>query len=210
MEEKTTQIQVAYIEYINLQGKRPVSVRAFTASLDLEESDFYKYYGSFQALESAIFFGFFEKTVALLNSGEEYATFMAREKILTLFYTWLGILQQNRSFIQFIDQQAYCVCIGDNYMSSVKEAFLSEVRKIVKEGIASDEIADRWLVTRWYRNMIWGQAVAILKFWLRDNSKNFEQTDVLIEKGVNFFFDLIEPNALDSGFDLAKFLFRNL
>ena len=210
MEEKATQIQKAYMDYISLEGKRPVSVHAFMVSLDLEEGDFYQHYGSFSALESSIFLGFFQRTKALLESGEEYQSFSSREKILSFFYTYVGVLQQRRSFIQYIDEHTGCLCIGENYMSQVKEPFISYVRKIIKEGIESDEIADRWLVTRWYRNMVWGQAVAILKFWIRDTSANFEQTDVLIEKGVNFFFDLIEPNALDSGFDLAKFLFRNL
>ena len=40
---------------------------------------------------------------------------------------------------------------------------------------------------------------------LKDKSKNFEDTDALIEKTVNFSFDVMRSNGIDSFFDLAKF-----
>jgi hypothetical protein len=41
---------------------------------------------------------------------------------------------------------------------------------------------------------------------MTDESRDFEDTDAAIEKGVNLGFDLMKENTLDKAFDLAKFL----
>jgi hypothetical protein len=46
----------------------------------------------------------------------------------------------------------------------------------------------------------------IIQFWMTDESRDFEDTDAAIEKGVNLGFDLMKENTLDKAFDLAKFL----
>jgi len=61
------------------------------------------------------------------------------------------------------------------------------------------------LVTDKYKYLLWWQPVSIVKFWVKDKSKDFEDTDALIEKTVNFSFDLMRSNGMDSFFDLAKF-----
>jgi hypothetical protein len=47
---------------------------------------------------------------------------------------------------------------------------------------------------------------AVISFLLRDESKRFERTDAFIEKTVAFAFDVIRTQAIDSAFDLARFL----
>jgi hypothetical protein len=79
------------------------------------------------------------------------------------------------------------------------------VGALVLEGISSEEIANRQLIVDKYKYMMWIQPVSIFKFWVRDGSENFEDTDALIEKAVNFSFDLMRSNGMDSFFDLAKF-----
>ena len=79
------------------------------------------------------------------------------------------------------------------------------ISNLVEEGVATQEIAKRLYITDKYHYALWSQPVSIIKFWVKDESKNFEDTDALIEKTVNFSFDLMNPNGFDSFFDLAKF-----
>ena len=76
---------------------------------------------------------------------------------------------------------------------------------LVQEGLSTEEIAKRQLISDKYKYLLWAQPVSIFKFWVKDESDNFEETDALIEKTVNFSFDLMRSNSLDSFFDLAKF-----
>jgi hypothetical protein len=47
-----------------------------------------------------------------------------------------------------------------------------------------------------------------IKFWLDDNSKGFEKTDIFIEKSVNASFDILDTTPLKSVIDFGKFLFK--
>ena len=49
----------------------------------------------------------------------------------------------------------------------------------------------------------------LMKYWLEDNSTNFENTDVLIEKSVNTGLDVLESNILTQMLDLGKFLLKD-
>jgi ubiquinone biosynthesis protein COQ9 len=46
----------------------------------------------------------------------------------------------------------------------------------------------------------------VISFLLKDESQRFERTDAFIEKTVAFAFDVIRTQAIDSAFDLARFL----
>ena len=90
----------------------------------------------------------------------------------------------------------------------MKPEFLQWVGEIIEMGLDDRQIADRFVLPKWYNNVLWTQALAILRFWLTDSSAEFARTDALVERSVSFLFDLIEPNALDSGIDLVNFFLK--
>lgn len=202
-------MQHAYIKHILDNGSRPNSVYQFAHENNLSEDEFYSQYGSFSTLEQDIFLTSFEKSSEILKKDEVYETYGARERVLALYYTWIEQLKANRSFFVFLDEVDGINCLGDDFKDKTREPFKKFIRKIIKDGIASQEISDRMVVTGWYKHIFWLNARFVLNFWLGDTSRNFEKTDAMVEKSVNFIFDLIQPNSLDSGFDLLKFLFQN-
>lgn len=208
MDKTKETIQKAYLSYVEEHNERPGSVLLFAKSLKMEEAEIYNFYGSWKSLEADIFLNFMESAMEALKGSKEYDGFSAREKALSFFFTWIGKMQEHRSFVKFIHEQDPTPFIGQGYLQNTKDTFVSFARKLIKGGIESDEIADRWLVTRTYRQALWGKAATIFNYWLGDGSANFEKTDAFIEKGINFFFDLIQPNALDSGFDFAKYVIQ--
>ena len=54
----------------------------------------------------------------------------------------------------------------------------------------------------------WIQFMFLLKFWIDDNSAEFEKTDVAIEKSVNTIFDVFDNTPLEQVIDFGKFLFK--
>jgi hypothetical protein len=51
--------------------------------------------------------------------------------------------------------------------------------------------------------------LAIIDFWINDDSRLFEKTDTLIEKSVNTTMDWLGRTPFDSLLDLGKFLYQN-
>ncbi len=204
--EQAQRIASAYVAYVLANDQRPASVRQFADTLSLSENQFYQHYASFEALEAAIFQEYFEDAVHQLEASAEYAQYDVATKILSVYFTWLEALTQRRSFVQFIDRQAGQGIEAPAYQQGVRTEFLDFVRRILKKGMESGEIADRWFLTRYYKDLLWANARFVYNYWLHDSSRSFEKTDVAIEKSVRFMLELIRPNALDAGVDLARFL----
>ena len=54
----------------------------------------------------------------------------------------------------------------------------------------------------------WLQLMFLLRFWIKDDSKGFEQTDLAIEKSVRTVFDVFDNSILDGLVDFGKFLYK--
>lgn len=206
--EQANQIATAYVTYALTYGKRPASIQQFAEKLDMTESQFYQNYASFDALERQIFQGYFEEAISQLEGDAEYAQYDIATKILSIYFTWLETLTQHRSFVQFLDRLAESGLEAPAYQQGTKEEFQDTVRRILKQGMDSGEIADRWFLTRYYKQLLWANARFVYNYWLHDQSRSFERTDAAIEKSVRFVLELIRPNAVDAGVDLARFLIQ--
>jgi hypothetical protein len=82
-------------------------------------------------------------------------------------------------------------------------------KEFVKNNIAVEESRIKTLskITKpVYSEGAWIQFLLILKFWMEDNSKGFERTDIVIEKSVNTVVDLLDSQPLENIIDLGKFL----
>lgn len=194
----------SYFGYLQNKCKRPASVQAF---LKLSNWDDEFPFRSFHEWEKEEMRVVFLKTKTLLQSDLTFSSYTSREKVLAIFYTWLEILEEYRGFFQILDKiqsKASTSQIWDH----VKAELLVWMEELVEEGINNREIASRPFITRWYNNLIWTQAITILAFWEIDESEELTRTDVLIEKSFNFLFDLLQPNALDSGWDLLTFFVK--
>lgn len=200
----------AYKNQILGAASRPASIYTFMQDMGEEEKNFYTHFASFEALEQQVFFSYFENTISRLAGSEEYQEYDSLQKILAFFYTWLEVLQSERSLVQFMSQHAHYSLfqLTPSFMATTEEPFQEYVRKLLKSGIDDGQVADRLFVTRYYKQGFWAQARLILQYWLKDNSTDFEKTDVMVEKTLRLAFDVIEPNTLDSGFDLIRFLWR--
>lgn len=58
------------------------------------------------------------------------------------------------------------------------------------------------------RAVAWLQLLKTMNFWMKDESKGFEKTDVYIEKSLRASFDLIHKNPFESLIDFGKFVYH--
>ena len=54
----------------------------------------------------------------------------------------------------------------------------------------------------------WIQFMLLLQYWIKDRSKGFEKTDILIEKSTATFFELFMERPSSNLFDLGKYLIK--
>ena len=197
-----------YMDYVLMHDHKPKSVYAFAKDNNFDESKFYEFFTSFEALEQSIFNVFFDNTHKALDKSEDYQSFDARNKLLSFYYTFFENLTANRSYV------VHALKGNKNDMKSLK--ILSHLKKsfnnyIEHLGINLIDVKQDQLQkiqNRGLKESAWFQLLVTMKFWLDDTSPSFEKTDIFIEKSVKASFDLIDTTPLKSIIDFGKFLFK--
>src|ERR1700749_736468 len=94
-------IQKAYIDFVLTEGEQAKSVYIFAKKNKMPEEEFYKFFGSFDAIEQNIWTGFAIRTIAEIKTQEVWPQYSAREKALSYFYSFFELLKSSRSFVVY-------------------------------------------------------------------------------------------------------------
>jgi hypothetical protein len=202
-------IKKAYMDFVLTEGMQPKSVYIFAKKNKMTEEEFYRFFGSFDAIEQNIWSGFATKTLAEIRGQEVWPQYTAREKALSWFYGFFELLKTSRSFAVYSINKQPKSFTTPSVFEDLKDVFEAFADEIINEGIESAELSDRKFFSKRYKDALWIQFVFVLHFWINDNSAGFEKTDEAIEKGVNVTFDLFQRSPIDNLFEYGKFLAKN-
>lgn len=147
------------------------------------------------------FSGVFNQTIAICQADENYINYSVREKMLALVFTFLQTLSKEENSSSAILRQNKIPWLRTANLASLKKEFSAYTEELLLEGTNSGEIQARPLVANYYQQVLWNAFVTVLYFWANDKSDHKENTDVMVEKTIHFAFDLLAPNAIDSGID---------
>ena len=201
-------VVTCYMKYVLDHSHSPESVYQFVKDQPFTESEFYSVFGTFEALENAIFTLFFENTTDLLKKNKEFNDFDAKSKLLGFYFTFFEILKANRSYVLLALEHTNCEKSKNRLLSGLKKHFKSFVDELDINTIDLRQERLENLKQKGISEIAWQQMLLILNFWIKDTSANFEKTDIFIEKSLKASFDLIDSTPLKSIFDLGKFLFK--
>lgn len=198
----------AYMDHVLEHGETPKTIYKFCKEIGIEESEFYKFFGSFENLKAGVWNAFHTNTVAVLHKDKDFENYPNKEKMLSYFFTMFELLTANRSYVLY--------SLGEQKHMLKNMAQLKELRGHLKS-FASDLIEagnneKNYRITKnpvaLFSEGAWVQFLFLLKYWMEDNSPGFEKTDVAIEKSVKAIFDVFETTPLESIIDFGKFLFK--
>lgn len=197
-----------YMEFVLEQNQEPKNVFLFCNENKIEEADFYSFFGSIDALKQEIWLKFIENAVATLNNDEAFDSYSDKNKLLTLYFTLFEILTLNRSYVLFSLKENKEGLKNLKNLKLFRNQFKDFIVTIIETNtnVVSDRISK--VTQPVFSEGAWIQFLFLLKFWIDDTSKEFEKTDILIEKSVNTVVDLLNTKPLESLFDLGKFLWK--
>ena len=203
-----TDIISLYMDHVLEQGEQPKSVYVFAKQNNFEESKFYEFFGSFDAIETNIFKAFFDNTQLALEKSEDYASFEPRNKLLSFYYTFFENLTANRSYVIYALEKHKDNLKSYSVLSELKSAFYKYISDLEIELIeVQQELLDR-IQNKGLQGTAWIQLLLTIKFWMDDTSPSFEKTDIYIEKSVNTSFDVLNVMPIKSLIDFGKFIFK--
>lgn len=197
-----------FMDEVLMTGKKPVSIYKFAKELKIEERTFFEYFGSFEHLESQIFVRFFENSLDLLESSDEYKDYDSKNKLLSLYFTLFETFKANRSYISFCFKEHHESLKTLRTLTGIKVVFCNFIKGLELETIELKNDVFNKTQIKSQQEILWVQFLLILKFWLDDNSPSFEKTDIFIEKNIHAAFDIIHTKPVKSILDLGKFIFK--
>jgi AcrR family transcriptional regulator len=208
--KKITRQQIidSYMHFVLENEKMPVSIYKFSKDNGFSEQDFYKHFGSFEALKSGIWTTFFEMTMNLAQKNKAYDDFSNQEKMLTFFYTFFELLTANRSYVLFSLNEEKDKLKTMQQLSPLRKKIKSFAAELIEEKNDEQQLKFLKQPAVIFSEGAWLQFVFILKFWMDDSSPSFEKTDVVIEKSVRAIFDVFATTPLESVIDFGKFIWK--
>lgn len=195
-----------YVHTVLETGHPPVSVYAFAKELEVSERDFFEHFASFEALEAHIWKRVVTDTISAVEHGEEWQGFSAQQRLLTFYYALCDRILDQRSFFLSCFPRLPKGEKPHQSLCGMRGAFTEFAERILDSGKESGEVACRGTLARTYPLGLFGHLLSVIEFNLEDTSSGFERTDAYIEKSVRLAFDVIGTQAVDSAFDLFRFL----
>lgn len=197
-----------YMNDVLQHNSEPSNVYIFCKRNHIEETQFYQFFNSLGIIRQEIWVKFFENAEAIMSKSPDYHGYSDKDKLLTLYFTLFEILTLNRTYVSWSlrDNKQ-----GLKNLSDLKQ-FRNRFREFV-ETLMKMQNGDKFRKVRNITEPVlsegaWVQFLFILKYWLDDNSKGFEKTDIVIEKSVNTVVSLLDTKPLENLVDLGKFLWK--
>lgn len=198
-------IEEAYLHELRSEGRAPLSVFRFCQTLGITEREFFSEYASLEAVERHWWKGMLEHVIASVESGPEWAGFSARQRTLAFLFAFLEASLDHRSLFLLRHGLTSPMKPVPEW-SALEDRFDVFAQSLLQHGRAQGEIVNRGPLTAAYPKALRLLLRSVVAFHLKDDSPKFERTDAFVEKSVTVLFDLIGRQALDSGFDLMRFL----
>ncbi len=197
-----------YMDYVLEHESVPKSIYKFCKSNEIKEEDFYKFFGSVEGVQIAIWEKFYTNTYNLMVSNKEYETYSNKDKMLTFYFSMFELLTMNRSYVLFTLKEHTSVLKNLAQLKGLRAQIKSFATTLINEGNTDKNYKLTKKNPKIFSEGAWVQFLFLLKFWMDDTSAGFEKTDVAIEKSVNTVFDVFENTPLESLIDFGKFLYK--
>jgi hypothetical protein len=197
-----------YMDSVLSNNAEPKNVYIFCKDNDIEESDFYSFYGSIDALKEDIWIKLYENTASNLTKDENFASYSNRNKLLSLYFTMFEVLTLNRSYVYYTLKESKDGLKALKQLKGLRTHFKSFINQIIDENEEPKNEQIQKITKPLFAEGAWIQFLFLLKFWLDDTSKGFEKTDIMIEKSVKAVLDVLDTTPLESVIDLGKFIWK--
>ncbi len=197
-----------YMDHVLEKDQKPKSVYHFAKENDFTEADFYSFFGTLEGLEKEIFRLFFENTVNLLHTNEEYQQYDMKNKMLSFYFTFFEVLTANRSYVLQTLKTDRNPLKNFVQLTTLRESFKNYVSEILTDDYRLEQEKFQKFQEKAIQESAWLQLMLTIKFWMEDESAGFEKTDIFIEKSVNASFELMNVASMNHLIDFGKFLFK--
>lgn len=201
-------IIAAAVELIGEKGFKAATMRKIARQAGIGDATIYNYFPT----KEAILYGYYEDhmhaCIDSLKKVPEFHTFSLQEQIQTLFDTSQTLYLPDREFVAKTFRRT--MLGGSRYwkrMKPIRAIFLSAVEEMISAAAEVGEIPDQVfgdLIGQFFMDAYLG----VMIYWLDDTSDEFNNTSVLVDRGLDLACAMLKAGIANKVFDVAVFLFK--
>lgn len=198
----------AAVALIGEKGFKTATMRQIARDAGLGEATIYNYFPTKEALVYAYYEDHMLACIDELKTVPQFETFSLQEQLQTLFDACLNRYLAERTFVQETFRMALLGASRDwAHIRPVRSAFLAAVQDMLAAAIEVGEIPDQ-VFQDLLGQLFMDAYIGVVVYWLNDRSDRFENTSVLIDRGLDLACALLKAGAANKLFDMAVFMFK--
>ncbi|MHC1712228.1 MAG: hypothetical protein AB9872_08765 [Solidesulfovibrio sp.] len=147
--------------------------------------------------------------VERLRAIDDFNAYSLREQLQAFFETQLELLLPDREFVD-VTFRGVTFSLTHDYqqLKPIRVRFFRIVADMFEAAIAVGEISDQVFLELSYQ-FFWDYYVGLVVYWLKDQSHQFQNTSILIDKSLDLGVAFIKADLVNKALDMASFLFRH-
>ena len=183
--------------YLDDAGK--FNLNSVAKKLKVKRTEIYKFFKTKNQILSYFYQNAFENYKELTKKIENYENFNLEEKLGNLIYTHLEIFQNEK---EFVDETFDKIIFNSNSKTNFQKSLEEQVSDILKDSEGDISMINSKIIS----NFIVKEVFYLIKFWLKDESENYEETMELTDKILSFASEILMNQIVSKGIILLKTL----
>jgi len=197
------------VDLIIEKGFKSTTMRDISKKAGIGDATIYNYFPT----KESILFGYYEdnfsNAVEKLKSIDGFNEYSLQEQLQTFFETKLDLYLPDREFIEETFNSVFFT-LGQHYtrLKPIRNQFMHILDDIFNAAIEVGEIPDQ-AFREIINQLFWDYFIGVVAYWLRDQSDQFSDTTLLIDKTLDIGCAVLKAGVVNKVFDMASFMFKN-
>ncbi len=202
-------IILAFVDLVIEKDLKTATMREAARKAGLGDATIYNYFPT----KDAVVYGYYQdrmdETIDALKAIPDFHQFTFQEQLQTFFETQFSLFTRDREFLQKTFKTSF-LTLSQHYkwIRPVKDRYTTVVRDIFEAATEAGEIPDQVFLDTIIQ-VHWEYYVGMVLYWLGDETENFQQTSILLDKGLDLSCSAIRAGLANKLFDMGIFLFKN-
>jgi AcrR family transcriptional regulator len=199
----------AAVDVITENGVKNATMKAIAARAGLSEPTIYNYFPSKESLLYGYFQWRLNQVLIELEASADFRSSPLTEQIQAVLERQLELFANEREFVRMAFEAVFVSSLAGSLtdLAAQRNTYVQFVTRSIEAAQAVGEIP-RSPFSHFFAGLAWDFHVAIVHYWLRDDSVGFTNTTQLIDKTLLLAREILKGEVMSRGLDLVQFLIR--
>ena len=190
------------------KGFKAATMREIARRSEISDATIYNYFPTKESILYAYYEDHFLDCSKKLQAVEDFNAYSFQEQIQTYFETSLTLFLPDREFVA-LSYKTVFFSLSQNYQlfEPIRKQFLLAINDMLEAAIEVEEMPPL-VFSEFVVQLFWDYYIAVLAYWLADESPQFEDTSILIDKSLDLGVALLKSGVFNKMFDLSIMLFK--